>query len=105
MTHQILRARVFKWTVVVNGALLAMRLFFLQQLLAALLMFSILFGGLAVVALILFGLDFAWQTLLGRAESFAMALARSRRGPVSINHSTSVTLLAPALVRRATAHK
>jgi hypothetical protein len=105
MTRHIVRAEVFKWTVLVTGALLTMRLFFVQQLLAALLLFSILFAGLAVVALVLFGLDLAWQTALGGAESFVMALGRWRRGPVSINHSTAVNMLAPVLVPRATSHK
>jgi len=105
MTHHILRAKAFKWTVVATGALLAMRLFFVQQLLAALLIFSVLFGCLAVVALILFGLDLAWQTALGRADSFVMELARQRRSPASVNHSAVVSMLTPVLVRRATSHK
>jgi hypothetical protein len=105
MTHHVLRAKAFKWTILATGALLVMRLFFVQQLLAALLIFSALFACLAVVALILFGLDLAWQTALGRAESFVMVLARSRRGPASFNHSAVVNMLTPVLVRRATSHK
>jgi hypothetical protein len=105
MTHHILRAKVFKWTVLLTGALLVMRLFFVQQMLAALLIFSVLFACLAVVVLILFGLDLAWQTVLGRAESFAIVHASSRRGPASVNHSTVVNTLTPVLVRRATSHR
>ena len=105
MTHHILRAKAFKWTVVAIGALLAMRLFFVQQLLAALLIFSVLFGCLAVVALILYALDLAWLTALGGAESFVMMLGRSRRGPASVNPSTVVNMLTPVLVSRATSHK
>ena len=105
MTPHILRAKAFKWTVVATGALLAMRLFFVQQLLAALLIFSVLFGCLAVVALILYGLDLAWQTALGGAASFVIVLARSRPRPVSVNHSAVVSMLTPVLVRRATSHK
>jgi hypothetical protein len=105
MTHHILRAKVFKWTVLVAGALLMMRLFFVQQLLAALLIFSALFACLAVVVLILFGLDLAWQTALGRANSFVIVHATSRRGPASVNHSAVVNMLTPVLVRRAASHK
>jgi hypothetical protein len=105
MTHHILRAKLFKWTVVAAGALLVSRLFFVQQLLALLLIFSALFGCLAVVALILFGLDLAWQTALGKAESFAMVLARPRRGPATVNHSAVVNMLTPVLVRRAVSQK
>lgn len=105
MTRHIFRATAFKWAVVATGALLAMRLFLVQQLLAALLIFSALFGCLAVVALILFGLDLAWQTALGRAESFVMVLARPRRGAASVNHSAVASMLTPALVRRAMSNK
>lgn len=105
MTQHILRAKVFKWAVLGTGALLAMRLFFVQQLLAALLLFSILFACLAVVALILFGLGIAWQTTLIGAESFVMALAGSRRVPVSVSHSAVANTLTPALVRGATSHR
>lgn len=105
MTRHVLGAKVFKWAVLATGALLAMRLFFVQQLLAALLIFSILFTCLAVVVLILFGLGLAWESALGRAESFGIVLARSRRGPASVNHSAVVNMLTPVLVRRATSHK
>jgi hypothetical protein len=105
MTRHTLRATAFKWALAAIGALLAMRMFFVRQMLAALLIFSVLFVCLAVVALILFGLDLAWQTALCRAESFVMVLARPRRGPASVNHSAVVSMLTPVLVRRATSHK
>jgi hypothetical protein len=57
------------------------------------------------VALILFGLDLAWRTALGGAESFVMALARLRHGPASVNHSAVVNMLTPVPVRSGTSHK
>jgi hypothetical protein len=82
-----------------------MRLFFVRQMLAALLIFSVLFVCLAVVALILFGLDLAWRTALGGAESFVMVLARPRRGAASVNHSAVVNMLTPVPVRSGPSHK
>ena len=105
MTHHVFRAKAFKWTVVAIGVVLAMRLFFVQQLLAALLIFSVLFVCLAIVAMTLFGLDLAWRTALGGAESIVMALARQRRSSAYVNHSPVVNMLTPVLVRRATLHK
>jgi uncharacterized MnhB-related membrane protein len=105
MTRHNLRATAFKWAIAAIGALLAMRMFFVRQMLAALLIFSVLFVCLAVVALILFGLDLAWRTALGGAESFVMALARLRHGPASVNHSAVVNMLTPVPVRSGTSHK
>jgi len=106
MTHHILRARAFKWAVLAIGALLAMRLFFVQQLIAALLIFSVLFACLAVLALILFALDLAWRFAFGRAETYVMALARSpRRSPVSVNNAAVANMLTPVLVHRVVSHK
>ena len=105
MTQHILRAKVFKWAALATGALLAMRVFFVQQLLAALLIFSVLFTCLAVAVLTLFGLGLAWEIALGRAESFGIMLARQGRGPAPVHRSTVVNMLTPVLVRTATSHK
>ena len=100
------RGRVLKWTVVAAASLLVMRLFFVQQLIAAFLIFSVSFAGLAVIVLILFALDLAWQNALGRAEAFVMVLRRSvRRGEAHVNNPMAVELLTPVMAHRIPAHK
>ena len=105
MNRRIQRGKVLKWTVFASAALLATRLFFVQQLIAAFLIFSVLFACLAVVVLVVFALDLAWQTALGRAEAYVMVLSHAvRRGPAPINSTASTTMLAPALAHRIASH-
>jgi hypothetical protein len=66
-----------KWIVVAATVLMALRLFIVQQLLAAFLIFSALFACIAVVVLILFLLDCAWQVGVTRADAYARALGRA----------------------------
>lgn len=106
MNRRILREKAFKWTVLATTTLLVMRLFFVQQLIAAFLIFSLLFACLAVVVLILFALDLAWRTALAKAEAYAMVLGRSvHRGRARVNNSAVANLLTPALAHRAVSHK
>jgi len=63
--------------VLATTALIAMRLFFVQQLIAAFLLFSVLFACIACVALIVFLLDEAVQTALAWAEMFMRAFRRA----------------------------
>ena len=76
MNFQIMCRKISKWIVPATTALLAMRLFFLQQLVAAFLIFSALFACIAVVVLILFLLDHAWQLGVTRAEAYVRAIGR-----------------------------
>ena len=87
MKWRILRGNVLKRTILATAALLAMRLFFVQELIAAFLVFSVLFACAAVVAFILFALDLAWRTALARTEAYVMVPGRSlRRGRALANN-------------------
>jgi hypothetical protein len=79
MKYWILHKKVLKKRRIVVAAivLLALRLFIVQQLLAAFLIFSALFACIAVVVLILFLLDHAWQVGLTRADAYVRAIGRS----------------------------
>jgi len=70
---------MFKWTVQTSAALIAIRQFYVQQLIAALLIFSILFASLAVVVFLIFLLDYAWQAALDQIEIHAKAIGRTAR--------------------------
>jgi hypothetical protein len=77
MNYWILHKKALKkWIVVAATALMALRLFIVQQLLAAFLIFSALFACIAVVVLILFLLDHAWQVGITRAEAYVRAIGR-----------------------------
>ena len=65
-----------KWIVIAATVLMALRLFIVQQMLAAFLIFSGLFACIAVVVLILFLLDHAWQVGVTRAEAYVKAIGR-----------------------------
>jgi len=68
---------MFKWIVQTSAALIAIRQFYVQQLIAALLIFSILFASLAVVVFLIFLLDHAWQAALDQIEIHAKAIGRT----------------------------
>jgi len=78
MNYSILHKKVLKkWIVVAATVLMALRFFIVQQLLAAFLIFSALFACIAVVVLILFLLDHAWQVGITRAEAYVRAIGHS----------------------------
>jgi hypothetical protein len=77
MNYWILDMKVFKkWIVVAAAFLMALRFYIVQQLLAVFLIFSALFACIAVVVLILFLLDHAWQLGVTRAEAYVRAIGR-----------------------------
>jgi len=106
MKWRILRGKLLERTILATAALVAIRLFFVQQLIAAFLIFSVLFACVALVAFILFALDLAWRTALARTEAYVMVLARSlRRGRALTNSSAATNMLTPVLARRIAPHK
>ncbi len=106
MKWRILPGKVLKRTILATAALLAIRLYFVQQLIAAFLIFSVLFACVALVALILFALDLAWRTALARTEAYVIVLGRSlRRGRALANSSATTRRLTPVLAHRIAPHK
>jgi len=106
MNYQILVRKNIKWIVVAGVALLAMRLFLVRELIAALLIFSVLFACIAFVVLILFALDHAWQIALTRAGMSMRAYVHpARRTRVSVNNSAVVNMLTPILEHRTVSNK
>jgi hypothetical protein len=106
MKWQILRGKVLKRAILATAALLAIRLFFVQQLIAAFLIFSVLFACLALMALILFALDLAWRTALARTEAYVMVLGQpERRGRTLANDSAATNMLTPVPAHRIAPHK
>jgi hypothetical protein len=106
MKSRILRGKVLKRATLATAALLAIRLFFVQQLIAAFLIFSVLFACVALVAFILFALDLAWRTALSKTEAYVMALDRSlRSGRPLANRSAATSMLTPVLAHRIAPHK
>jgi hypothetical protein len=79
MNSRILQRKMFKWIVLTASALIAARVYFVQELIVALIIFSVLFVGLAFVALIFFLLDQAYQIALARAEVYMRAIGRAAR--------------------------
>ena len=106
MKWRIFRGKVLKRTILATAVLLALRLFFVQQLIAALLIFAVLFACVALVALVLFALDLAWRTALARTEAYVMVLGRSlRRDPTLANSPAAPNMLTPVLAQRIAPHK
>ena len=106
MKWRILRGKVLKRIILTTAAFLAIRLFFVQELIAAFLIFSVLFACVALVALILFALDLAWRTALARTEAYVIVLGRSlRRGRALANSSAATNMLKPVPAHRIEAHK
>jgi uncharacterized MnhB-related membrane protein len=106
MNWRILRGKVLKRTILATAVLLAIRLFFVQQLIAAFLIFSVLFACIALVVFILFALDLAWRTALARIEAYVRVLGRSlRRGRALADSSAATNMLTPVLAHRIAPHK
>ena len=59
-----LRAPTMKWVWISVSAVIALRIYYVREMIAALMIFSILFAAGAAVVLILFALDFASQRLI-----------------------------------------
>jgi hypothetical protein len=79
MNYRISRGKIFKWIVLAVTALLAMRLFFVQQLIAAFLIFSVLFACIAAVLLILFVVDHAVQIAFAQAGAYMRTFSHAAR--------------------------
>jgi DNA-binding protein len=79
MNYRISRGKIFKWIALAVSALIAMRLFFVQQLIAAFLIFSVLFACIATVVLIVFVLDRVVQIAFARGEIYLKAFGRAVR--------------------------
>jgi len=79
MIDRTSRRKIFKWTVAATIALIATHLFFVQELIAAFVIFSILFACLAGLVLIVLLLDHAVQTALDWAEVYVRAFGRASR--------------------------
>jgi hypothetical protein len=106
MKFQVPRNQILKWTAFAAAVLIVTRLFFVQQLIAAFLIFSALFVCLAAVALVLFVLDYAWQAGFARAEAYVKTAARPEHaGRVSFNSSGVASLLATVVEHRTTPGK
>jgi hypothetical protein len=106
MRSRIVRGKILKRAILATAALLAVRLFFVQQLIAAFLIFSVLFACVAIVALILLALDFAWRTALAKTEAYAIVLGRSlRHGRELANTSVVTNMLTPVPANRIAPHE
>jgi hypothetical protein len=68
LSHE-LSATNWKWTWIGLGALPAIHFYYVQEMIAALIMFSVLFVGAAIVVLIIFLLDRASQHVMTWAEA------------------------------------
>jgi hypothetical protein len=96
MNHDALRTAIFKWILLVCAALMTLRLYFVQQMIAAMFIFSIFFLCMAAVALMLVVLDYAGQIVLARAEATIRALGRpARLDRDSVNSSADARILTP----------
>jgi hypothetical protein len=79
MNYWISHRKIFKRIALAATALMAIQLYFVQELIAAFLIFSTLFACIAVVVLIFFLLDQAWQATLDQVEIHARAFGRAAR--------------------------
>jgi hypothetical protein len=79
MNYWISQRKIFKWIVLTTTALIAVRVYYVQELIAAFVIFSLLFACLAGVVLIVFLLDHAAQTALAWAEVCVRTFGRAAR--------------------------
>ena len=96
MNYEALRREIFRWIVLACAACMALRVYFVQQLIAAFFIFSILFACVAAVALVVFMMDHAAQIAFARAEAFMRALGRQARpGKAAVNGRATAGMLTP----------
>ena len=75
VVKSVLLRRV-KWVVVGSAAIAATRFYYVQEMLAVLILFALLFGCIAAVVLLLFVLDWAAEAMLGFVVLGAQLLVR-----------------------------
>ena len=81
LTEKISESKARKWMWIGLAAFVALQLYFVQAMLAALMLFTAVFGVLAVVALVLYLIDRIGQWGLGWAERHAQPVTQlARRG-------------------------
>lgn len=106
MKDQIWKGKILKGAAVFVIALIAVRQFFVQELIAAGVIFAALFACIAFFALVLLALDQAWRTALARTEKYINASRRlAGRGATAVNGPTVANMLAPVLDSRPASDK
>jgi hypothetical protein len=85
MIKKIWHQKSFRWTLLAIGVLGGLNLYFVQQMIAAFLIFSALFACLAGILLVVFLIDYVGQASLGWAEAiFRKSLSVMHRGEVGV---------------------
>jgi hypothetical protein len=79
MNYRISKRKMFKWIGLTAAALIAVRVYFVQEMIVASIIFSALFACLAFVVLIFFLLDHAYQIALARAAVYMRTYGRAAR--------------------------
>jgi hypothetical protein len=96
MNYQALRKEIFRWIVLACAAWMALRLYFVQELIAAFFIFSILFACVAAVVLVVFMMDHAAQIAFAWAEAFMRAFGRpARPHEAAVNGRATAGMLTP----------
>jgi hypothetical protein len=96
-----------KWVLIGLGALPALRIYYVREMVAALMIFSLLFVAGAIVVLVLFLLDLASQRLISWAEGGVLRAAGSavKAWRIPVAKGASVGQFTTISARRAQASK
>jgi len=76
MKYRISMGQILKWMAVSAAALVALRQFFVQELIAELLLFTALFACMAAVVLFLLAVGQAWQFAFAHTRIYIRAHSR-----------------------------
>jgi hypothetical protein len=77
MIHRIWNRRNFNWMLFATGSVIALRLFFVQELVAAFIIFSVVFAFLAAVLLALFLVGHGVETAVLSAGKYVTAIGHT----------------------------
>ena len=80
-SHKLAGTDTKKWAWLGLAAVPAIHFYYVQEMIAALIMFSVVFAGAATVALIIFLLDRAGQQAMTWAEASVARLVHRGKGP------------------------
>ena len=106
MNYRVPRNTIVRRAVLATVAVLALRVYFVQELIAAFFIFSVLFVCVAAVVLAVFVMDHAGQIAFARVEAIVRALIRpARPGQISVNRRATAGMLTPVHDRRGTTGK
>jgi hypothetical protein len=106
MAYPISGGRALKWIAIAAIASIAAHQFFVQEMIAAFLLFAVVFACVAVVVLVFVAQDEAWRVSFARAPMYiGPCLLKARWSHRAVINSSAANISTPLLDRGTTVRR